>query len=146
MKPRERQQSKFVLSPARAAQYYACMATVIALLIVGALLILLETVLPGLIAGIIGVCCIGAGLVMAYLRLDFQTANTVLIATMVWALIGTILYSKYLPDSRVAQVFVSKKGVGDIGTENPSRLNQTGQTLTTLRPSGTAVINGQRVD
>jgi membrane-bound serine protease (ClpP class) len=36
--------------------------------------------------------------------------------------------------------------VGDIGTERPELLNQTGTAFTNLRPSGTAVINGKRVD
>jgi membrane-bound serine protease (ClpP class) len=122
------------------------MTTVVILLVAGALLILLETVLPGLIAGIIGFCCIGAGLALAYMRFDLQLANTILAIVMVAGVIGTILYIKYFPDSRMAQVFVSKRAIGEIGAENPSLLNQTGQALTTLRPSGTAIINGKRVD
>jgi membrane-bound serine protease (ClpP class) len=109
-------------------------------------LILLETVLPGLISGIIGFCCIGIGLAMAYMRFDFQTANTILAVVMAAGVVGVIFYVKYFPESRVAQVFVSKSAIGEIGTEDPSLLNQSGQALTTLRPSGTAVINGKRVD
>ena len=122
------------------------MSTVITLLVAGALLILLETVLPGLIAGIIGFICIGVGVVLAYLRFDLQTANTILAVVGVAGILGTILYIKYFPESRVAQLFVSKRTVGDLGVENPSLINQTGQTLTKLRPSGAAVINGKRVD
>ena len=122
------------------------MAIVVSLLVAGALLIFLETILPGLIAGIIGFCCVCAGLALAYLRFDFQTANTILLAVIVVGVVGTILYIKYFPESAAAQVFVSKRAIGEIGTENPSLVNQTGQTLTTLRPSGTAVINGKRVD
>jgi membrane-bound serine protease (ClpP class) len=122
------------------------MATVVILLVAGALLILLETVLPGLIAGIIGFCCIGIGLALAYMRFDFQTANTILMIVVAAAIIGTIFYVKYFPESRMAQLFVSKRAIGEIGTENPSLVNQTGEALTKLRPSGTAVINGKRVD
>jgi membrane-bound serine protease (ClpP class) len=122
------------------------MATVIALLVAGALLILLETILPGLIAGIIGFCCVCVAVALAYLRFDFQTANTILLAVIVVGIVGTILYVKYFPESRAARLFVSRRAIGEIGTENPLLLNQTGQTLTTLRPSGTAVINGKRVD
>ena len=53
---------------------------------------------------------------------------------------------KYFPESRFARLFISRRTVGDIGTERPELLNQSGAALTTLRPSGTAVINGQRVD
>ncbi|HUS37290.1 MAG TPA: NfeD family protein [Verrucomicrobiae bacterium] len=122
------------------------MATVVILLVAGALLILLETVLPGLIAGIIGFCCIGIGLALAYMRFDFQTANTILMIVVGAGIVGTILYVKYFPQSRAAQLFVSRRAIGEIGAENPSLVNQTGETLTTLRPSGTAVINGKRVD
>jgi membrane-bound serine protease (ClpP class) len=122
------------------------MATVVILLVAGALLILLETVLPGLIAGIIGFCCIGIGLALAYMRFDFQTANTVLIIVVGAGIVGTIVYVKYFPESRAAQLFVSKRAIGEIGAENPSLVNQTGEALTKLRPSGTAVINGKRVD
>ena len=33
-----------------------------------------------------------------------------------------------------------------IGTNRPELLNQTGTAFTPLRPSGTAIINGKRVD
>jgi membrane-bound serine protease (ClpP class) len=122
------------------------MATVVTLLAAGALLILLETVLPGLIAGIIGFALLCIGIAFAYLRLDFQTANAVLAIVMIAGVVGTVLYIKYFPDSRVAQLFVSKRAVGELGVENPSLINQTGEALTKLRPSGTAVINGKRVD
>jgi membrane-bound serine protease (ClpP class) len=122
------------------------MATVVILLVAGALLILLETVLPGLIAGIIGFCCIGIGLALAYMRFNFQTANTILMIVVGAGIVGTILYVKYFPESRAAQLFVSKRAIGEIGANNPSLVNQTGEALTKLRPSGTAVINGKRVD
>src|SRR4051794_39866610 len=102
------------------------MATVISLLVAGALLILLETILPGLIAGILGFCCMVVGVGLAYLRFDFQTANTILIIVLVAVVVGTILYVKYFPDSPVAQLFVSRRAIGEIGTENPSLVNQTG--------------------
>jgi membrane-bound ClpP family serine protease len=84
------------------------MATVVTLLVAGALLVFLETILPGLVAGIIGFCCITIGVAMGYLRFDFQTANTILAGVVGAGIIGTIIYIKYFPDSRVAQVFVSQ--------------------------------------
>ena len=36
--------------------------------------------------------------------------------------------------------------MGDIGTDKPELLNQIGKALTPLRPSGTAVIGGKRID
>jgi membrane-bound serine protease (ClpP class) len=146
MKQRAWTHCKFVLSRTRRTRYRSRMATVVALLIAGALLILLETILPGLVAGILGFVCVCIGVALSYNRFDLQTANTVLVAVMIVGVIGTIFYVKYFPESRVARLFVSKRAIGEIGAENPSLLHQTGQALTKLRPSGTAVINGKRVD
>lgn len=122
------------------------MATIATLLIVGALLLLLETLLPGLIAGIIGACCIGAAVVIAYMRFDFYTGNIVLAIVTGGLILGTALYLRYFPDSRAAQMFVSQGTIGEIGTEDPSLVNQTGETITALRPSGKAMIQGRRCD
>jgi membrane-bound serine protease (ClpP class) len=59
---------------------------------------------------------------------------------------GFWLWVRYFPDSRAARAFVSHKAVGEIGTEKPELLNQTGTALTPLRPAGTAVLQGKRVD
>ncbi len=122
------------------------MATVVTLILVGAALLLLETVLPGMIAGIIGFACLVAGVVMAYLHFDSSTANIVLLVVLVGVIAGALVWFKFFPDSRFAKVFISERTVGEIGTDRPELLNQTGKALTTLRPSGTAVISGKRID
>ena len=77
---------------------------------------------------------------MAYSRFDFHTGNVVLAIAIGGLILGTVLYLRYFPESRMAQVFVSRQTVGEIGTEDPSLVNQTGETLTPLRPSGKALI------
>jgi membrane-bound serine protease (ClpP class) len=130
----------------RAQFYHAAMATVVTLILVGAVLLLLETVLPGMIAGIIGFGCLVAGVVMAYLQFDLRTANLVLLAVVVGLIGGTLTWMKFFPQSRMARIFISHGTVGNIGAEKPELLHQTGTALTPLRPSGTANINGKRVD
>ncbi len=122
------------------------MATVVTLLLVGAALLLLETVLPGLIAGVIGFGCLVAGVVVGYLNFDTRTGNLILACVLVGLIGGTLCWMKFFPESRVAKVFISQRTVGDIGTERPELLNQTGTAFTNLRPSGTAVLDGKRVD
>ena len=51
-----------------------------------------------------------------------------------------------LSESRLARMFISQAVSGDIGTERPELLERTGTALTTLRPAGTALIEGKRVD
>jgi membrane-bound serine protease (ClpP class) len=122
------------------------MELVAILLVVGILLLLLETVLPGLIAGIAGFCCLIAGVVVSYLRFDSQTANLVLLGVLVLLVSGTLIWLKYFPNSPMARPFISQGSIGHIGAEKPELLNQSGTAHTTLRPAGTAIINGQRVD
>jgi membrane-bound serine protease (ClpP class) len=122
------------------------MAVVITLLVAGALLVLAETVLPGLIAGAIGLCCLAAGVVEGYVQFGERPGNLILLAVLVGAVAGFCLWLKFFPDSRMARLFVSRSVSGEIGTDQPELLRQIGTAFTQLRPSGTAIINGKRVD
>lgn len=122
------------------------MELVATLLIAGVILLALETVLPGMIAGVIGLCCLLAGVVMAYREFGVKTGNGVLLAVLCVLLLGTMLYFKYFPTSRLAKIFVSNRSIGNVGAEQLNLLNETGVAFTVLRPSGTAVIDGRRVD
>jgi membrane-bound serine protease (ClpP class) len=122
------------------------METVVTLILVGAALLLLETVLPGMIAGILGILCLVAGVIMGYATFGMRTGNMILFAVGLGLVIGTLYWIKYFPNSSMARVFVSQQTIGDLGVEKPELLNQTGMAHTNLRPSGTAVINGQRID
>ncbi|HEY6169216.1 MAG TPA: NfeD family protein [Verrucomicrobiae bacterium] len=122
------------------------MTTVIILLLAGAALLALETLLPGLIAGIVGFICIVAGVAVAYVELDVHTGNRVLVITIAGLIAGFFVYLKYFPESRVAKRMISDRTIGNVDAEQTALLHQTGTALTNLRPSGTALINGQRVD
>ncbi len=122
------------------------METVTALLLVGAILLLLETVLPGMIAGVVGFGCLVAGVVMAYGRFGPVTGNLVLLGVVAGVLVLGIGWVCYFPRSRLGQVFVTRRTVGNLGVEKSELLNQSGTAITQLRPSGMASINGRRVD
>jgi membrane-bound serine protease (ClpP class) len=121
-------------------------ATIITLLIVGVLLLLAETVLPGLIAGILGLCCLIAAIVIGFVEHGPAVGLRLTFGVVVGLVIGTVLWFRFFPDSRLAKAFVSTREIGEVGAERPELLHQTGVALTTLRPSGTALINGSRVD
>jgi len=121
------------------------MTTIVILLIVGAVLLFLETLLPGLIAGIIGFICLIVAVVLAYQ--ESGLAGNIVLAIVLGGLgIGAWLWLKFFPESRMARKFVSRGAVGELGVEKPELLHSTGTTLTALRPSGVAQLNGQRVD
>ena len=122
------------------------MALIIALLILGAILLFLETLLPGLVAGIIGFVCLIAAVVLGYRDLGVQAGNLILAIVLVGLVLGTWSWLKFFPESRIARKFIARGTVGELGVDKPELLNATGETVTRLRPSGVARINDQRVD
>lgn len=119
----------------------------IALLIaVGLVLLFLETLLPGLIAGALGLLSLAAAVGYAYLQFDARTGNTTLAIVLGLLGVGTVLWVKFFPESAIARMFVSTRQIGGLDVEKPELLGQTGTAFTPLRPAGTAVINGKRVD
>ncbi len=119
------------------------METVIILLVAGLVLMLVETVLPGMIAGTIGFGCLVAGVVLSYSKFGPRTGSLVLLVVLV---VAGLLWIRFFPHSRLGQAFVTRSTLGSPELEKPDLLNQTGTALTNLRPSGTALINGRRVD
>lgn len=122
------------------------MELVITLLVAGAILLFLETILPGMIAGIVGGGCLVAGVIAGYVRFGPATGTYILIGTAAGVVGGFCLWARLLPGSRMGRAIISKGVVGEIGADRPELLHQTGTAFTQLRPSGTALINGRRVD
>ena len=122
------------------------MAVVATLIVIGIVLLLLETILPGLIAGALGVLALVAAVVYSFLNFGPKTGSTTLLFVVGLLGIGSILWVKFFPQSAMARLFVSTRTIGNGSFERPELLDQTGVTLTALRPAGTAQINGKRVD
>lgn len=120
--------------------------TVALLIGCGTLLLLLETVLPGLVAGVMGVLCLVAAVLVGYIRFDFATANLIAGAVMLGVVVGAGIWFRFFPNSKMARKFISQNAVGGVPDGQVELLNQTGVAHSTLRPSGTAVIQGRRVD
>jgi membrane-bound serine protease (ClpP class) len=123
-------------------------ATVATLLIVGALLLFAEVFLPGMIAGAIGMVCIGIGVVLSFVYFGVSVGMVVSLGALIGLGIGTVLWFKYFPETRIAGKFISKGAIGGGGVaeERQALVDQTGVAATDLRPSGIAKIDGKRVD
>ncbi len=122
------------------------MTLIIILLVVGAILMFVETFLPGLVTGILGVLCWVAAVILGYTQFGLQTGNLLLGGVLFGLVAGVFCWLKFFPESRVARLFISKSAVGELGVEKPQLVNCTGVAITQLRPSGTAFISGKRVD
>jgi membrane-bound serine protease (ClpP class) len=121
---------------------------IITLFVVGFLLIAAEVFLPGLILGSIGILCLAGSVALVFanygtaagLAASFIVGGLALVGFVVWLFVfprtfigrKIMLRSSQPPDRRAA--------------EHRSLVGQTGISLTPLRPSGTARIDGKRVD
>ena len=109
-------------------------------------MLLLETILPGMVAGVAGLVCLLVGVVMAYTQFGAMAGNWVLLGVVAGLALGFVLWIRHFPGSRFGKMFVTRHTVGELRVEKPELLQQTGTALTNLRPSGAALISGQRVD
>lgn len=144
------------------SSYILQLASVIEILmfIVGLGLLLIEIfVIPGFgVAGISGIILIIASLFLAMLGadpfLDFTAVSAAIIKLTVGfvaALIFIFLLARFLPKSNLFKKFIlseeEKATEGYTSRTNLSELlGAEGKAVTTLRPAGTAEINGKRVD
>ena len=142
--------------------YILQLASVIEILmfIIGVALILLEIfVIPGFgIAGISGIILIFASLFFSLVGgdpfLDFELISRAIIQlsiSLVLALVLIFVLAKYLPKTSIFNKFVlsvSEKSVDGFSSHTFAEdlVGAEGIALTTLRPAGTAEINGRRVD
>ena len=102
--------------------------------------------LPGLVAGIIGLCCLLAGIALSYGTFEPRIANLILVSVLLLFIGGFAIWVKFFPESRLGRRFISRRVVGNIDADKPELLYKTGIDHTPLRPSGTAIINGKRID
>lgn len=122
------------------------MALVVVLIILGALLLFAETLLPGMVAGTLGLVCLIGAVVIAYTDLGPAVGNWVVLVEAVGFGFGLVFWFKYFPSSRLARPYVSQGTIGNIDIARNDLLNKEGIAKTQLRPSGTAIIDGERVD
>lgn len=129
-----------------ALTYIRGMELITTLLIIGVLLLVAEIFLPGGIAGILGILCLLGAVIISYVEFGSKVGNGVLFGVLAGLTAGAAFWLKYFPNSRAAKPFISQRVIGGLGVEQPDLLNRTGIAYTDLRPSGIAVIDGQRVD
>jgi membrane-bound serine protease (ClpP class) len=142
--------------------YILQLASVIEILlfIIGLGLILLEVfVIPGFgVAGISGIILVIVSLFLSLVGedpfLDMQAVSMAIIQLSVALLLSLVfifLLAKYLPKSNIFKKFIlseEEKSVAGYTSRKDAKelLGAKGVSLTTLRPAGTAEINGKRVD
>jgi len=122
--------------------------TVIALAAAGVALLFLEMFLPGIIAGVIGGILLISAVVVAYRDIGPEAGNITLLATtIVTAALWWWWATKFQHTRFGRRMTLSTSSVGTSEPQDLAGLaGQTGTAATPLRPSGTILVGGRRVD
>ncbi len=124
--------------------------TIVVLSLVGFLLLTAEVFVPGMVLGILGVLCLGGAITFSYVEFGAYIGTITLVCIVGAVFVGFIAWMMAFPHTAIGRRLMLKQnltsGVGE--KDHPARalVGQNGRALTPLRPSGTALIDGQKVD
>jgi membrane-bound serine protease (ClpP class) len=117
---------------------------VITLYIIGLTAITIELFIPGAIVGICGAGCVIASVIFAYLYVSNLLGHILLGIGICFIPIFFITWYKLL--TKTFAVRASEEGFSSSKNNLEDLISAEGVAITTLRPSGTVIINGGKVD
>jgi membrane-bound ClpP family serine protease len=122
----------------------------LALFIAGIVLIFLEFFLPGAIAGILGIAALVGSIFLAggsTFQMGVSLVISIFFSIVFFILLIKVFHKKMTIFNSMVLFDTARKEDGYVSNENRTDLlGCEGISLTTLRPSGTAIINSERVD
>jgi membrane-bound ClpP family serine protease len=122
------------------------LSLIIALILVGIILILIEIfITPGIIVGTIGFILLGIGVYGGYSTLGQSTGNVILISTSVFVAIALYFSFRDGAWNRFASTDTIIGKANNLDQINVN-VGDKGITISALRPTGTASINDQKVE
>ena len=119
-----------------------------ALVTAGVIMVLAEVLIPGGIVGGIGVVCLAAGVVLGFTH-DPMFGFALLVGSVVFGIVVFWLWVKYFPKSRIGrEVFLTQDAHAwhSYDDDTGELVGAVGVAHTPLRPSGTALVDGRRLD
>lgn len=127
--------------------------TVVMLLLGGFLFMFLEiAVIPGFgVTGILGILLLAGGLATAFLKLSMPMALTATFTAILGVILLLLWFFLVFPKTSMGKQFIlqtdasNKDGFVAVD-DNSAYIGREGVTVTMLRPSGIAKIDGERVD
>lgn len=120
---------------------------IVALILIGSALLFVELFIPGMIAGVCGGLALIAALGLTYSNYGVDEGNMVLAGVLAAGMLAFIWWMRAFPETRFARRWM-------LGATVPPSPEQTmhlglaghsGRALTTLRPSGIALIDNERM-
>jgi len=121
-------------------------ASIVAMIVFGFVLIVIEIfITPGFIVGIIGVAIVALGIGYTYKEFGTENGNITLAVSSFLMISGILFAFKQGVWSRLALKDEITSKAANLNNDNV-QIGDIGVALSSLRPSGTALINGQKIE
>lgn len=127
---------------------HAATETLIGLVVGGLVLLLAEVFVPGGVVGTIGAVLMLVGIIAGFAK-SRVLGLELLVGSLVGGLLAFWVWLKYFPRSPVGRRLILQTSEDDWRGCDPSfadLVGKTGVSHTTLRPAGTALIDGRRIN
>jgi membrane-bound serine protease (ClpP class) len=121
---------------------------IIGLAVAGLLLIGIELFVPGMVLGTLGAAALVASITLAFVFHGFVAGSAMAVCVLVCSTIGTLVWLRLFPHTAIGKKLTLSTSLGG-PNEYPDfsgLMSREGVTLTILRPAGTAVFDGKRID
>jgi membrane-bound serine protease (ClpP class) len=123
------------------------MSVLIGLILGGLALLMAEIFLPGMVAGILGLCLWLGAVLYAAGTYGADVALWVFLGELVGGVLFFFFWPKVFPHSKLSRGFrLGKVEVQHSAEPQENLLGKRGQAVSLLRPTGVALIEGKRVD
>ena len=121
---------------------------ILALVIAGIVLLMAEVFVPGGVIGSIGALLLLTGIVAGFVH-DATLGVGLLLGSLVFGLFGFWLWVKFFPVSPAGRRLILQEDAAEwdgFDIHHSELVGRKGTSHTPLRPAGTAIIDGKRVD
>lgn len=124
------------------------MSWILFLSITGIILLCFEVFLPGAVMGVMGALCLVVAVILTYTLYGPGMGNMALVMLVAGSAVALLLWIRFFPRSRTGKILITRRDLADFKSAEPLEglMGQEGKAITPLRPAGTALLGGQRID
>lgn len=120
---------------------------IVVLGVIGFLMIAAEVFVPGLILGSLGALCLLASVALCYYSYGALVGTMAFAVLVVLSIVGFFLWLKLFPHTPIGKkLMLHRSLLSQNAIESPPLIGLEGEAVTPLRPAGTALIEGRRMD
>jgi membrane-bound serine protease (ClpP class) len=120
---------------------------IIVLVVVGLLMIAADVFVPGLVLGTLGGLCLIGAVVLCYAAYGALGGSAAFAALVLLSVSGFFLWLRLFPHTPLGKkMMLNRALLSHNSLKTPDLIGATGESVTPLRPAGTAVIQGRRMD